>query len=110
LHRLLIILTVHEAIFKDFLLPAQPEGKGWIVRSFQFVIYHFFPGFTGYAGPFFKTFIFQRSSTYGTSSLGILIRWGHEPVEIWLILPDNKLWTCPSPDSHLYHDHNFHII
>jgi len=50
LHRLLIILTVHEAIFKDFLLSAEPEGKDWVIRIIQFPIHCFFTGVAGYAG------------------------------------------------------------
>jgi hypothetical protein len=52
LHRLVTILTAHEAIFKDFILSAGPEGKDWVICIIQFPIHYFFTGITGHAGAF----------------------------------------------------------
>jgi hypothetical protein len=64
LHRLVTILTPHEAIFKDFLLSAEPEGKDWVIRIIQFPIHCFFTGIAGYAGAFSEFIIWYGKTGY----------------------------------------------
>jgi hypothetical protein len=103
LHRLVTILTPHEAIFKDFILSAGPEGKDWVIRIIQFPIHYFFTGIAGYAGAFSAIVIWHRKKGIGGTGTDREFYQHNELSQVPVIIPDRSLWTSKSTGRYLHY-------